>query len=52
MNINQNGLTYERWLAAAKEKPSMKARHAWIGGECPWDYRYVNEQRARAKMYR
>ena len=37
--MNENGLTYDQWLAAAAARNSTSARKAWKDGEDPSDYR-------------
>ena len=38
--LNQNGLSYQRWLAAAGRKnTSSVTRRAWAAGEDPSDWR-------------
>lgn len=47
MEINSNGLTYERWLATAQEAASMKTRFAWQQGQSPIDFRCDADRRKR-----
>lgn len=41
--MNEYGLTYEQWLAAAKRKASPDAKRCWKDGEDPSDHRAYQE---------